>query len=811
MSVKSDSEGCVQWPHENLGAKYNNFGGNDVKYKQLDFRGLIAGELNIIINNLISKQEKQARLKMLGDIVFNTGFYQWSAILKLHAAILSEIEDGVREWGDDYSRLEQQMLMPFPLNKSAIKQDKIKAGNFKIKDGVAKSEDFLSSDNRVLYCAEFNRKKCLHSEPHSALLFGKSVTVQHICAVCWQKNQVKAYHPKISNECPNAENWLEKGTNHISDQDSWRYSVGQSNISVNVQKDYISLVEVHEFIKKTRLPNFQGAKIILDTKLNIPFIEAALKDYHDKVIVEFCKYGWPIGITNIDFPKSLVFKNHKGATDYANELDKYIAKEVEVGTLLGPFDDNPFKSEIVISPLNTTEKKDSVERRVIMDLSFPHGNSVNDRIPKDEYLGEEYHLRFPSIDELVELVKEYGRGCALMKRDLKKAYKQILVDPGDWNFLGLKWNGKLYFDRTLPMGLRSSAMCCQRITNAVKYIFEQLGYKVVPYLDDLGSAAKWSDAKDTFDQLGDLLIQVGLTESVNKACEPSTKMLFLGVLFDTDKLTLKVSDERLDEIMMLLQEWIGKTHANRKEIQSIIGKLSFVSACVRPGRLFVSRMLEFLRGLPNVGKFPIPESFKQDLLWWRKFLPLHNGVSMMALEEWSQPDEIFSTDACLTGCGAWCASVLQYFHMMFPSFIPEQNLSINCLELLTIVVAAKIWGKLWSGKRIVVHCDNEVSVKVLNTGRGRNHFLLACLRELELVAARHGFEIRGHHIPGVENRIPDCLSRWNLSDVYETKFREQVKGLHVQEIFVFEGLFKFMHEWWLKIYVIWIGIEMYFF
>ena len=63
------------------------------------------------------------------------------------------------------------------------------------------------------------------------------------------------------------------------------------------------------------------------------------------------------------------------------------------------------------------------------------------------------------------------------------------------------------------------------------------------------------------------------------------------------------------------------------------------------------------------------------------------------------------------------------------------------------------------------------------------------------MAARHGFEIRGHHIPGVENRIPDCLSRWNLSDVYETKFREQVKGLHVQEVFVFEGLFKFMQEW----------------
>ena len=108
------------------------------------------------------------------------------------------------------------------------------------------------------------------------------------------------------------------------------------------------------------------------------------------------------------------------------------------------------------------------------------------------------------------------------------------------------------------MGLRSSAMCCQCITNAVKYIFKQLGHKVVPCLDDLGSAARWSNEKKkkrkkkTSDQLGDLLIQVGLTESANKACEPSTKMLFLCVLFDTDKLTLEVSDERIDEIMMLL-------------------------------------------------------------------------------------------------------------------------------------------------------------------------------------------------------------------------------------------------------------------
>jgi hypothetical protein len=35
----------------------------------------------------------------------------------------------------------------------------------------------------------------------------------------------------------------------------------------------------------------------------------------------------------------------------------------------------------------------------------------------------------------------------------------------------------------------------------------------------------------------------------------------------------------------------------------------------------------------------------------------------------------------------------QFVHAIFPSFISEQNLHINYLELLTIVVSLRTWGK----------------------------------------------------------------------------------------------------------------------
>ncbi len=81
--------------------------------------------------------------------------------------------------------------------------------------------------------------------------------------------------------------------------------------------------------------------------------------------------------------------------------------------------------------------------------------------------------------------------------------------------------------------------------------------------------------------------------------------------------------------------------------------------------------------------------------------------------------------------------------------------------MLTIMVATKVWGPHWKGKRVIVNCDNEASVTVINTGRSKDLFLQACLRELVLIADRHNFEIRAIHISGISNRIPDELSGEN--------------------------------------------------
>ena len=102
--------------------------------------------------------------------------------------------------------------------------------------------------------------------------------------------------------------------------------------------------------------------------------------------------------------------------------------------IMGPYDKIPFSSasKVGISPLSTRPKRDSQDRRVILDLSFPSGESVNDGMTKDHYLGFEAKLTFPKVDELALRIHQLGEGCLMFKVDLSRYFRQLPLDPANY-------------------------------------------------------------------------------------------------------------------------------------------------------------------------------------------------------------------------------------------------------------------------------------------------------------------------------------------------------------------------------------------
>ena len=156
-------------------------------------------------------------------------------------------------------------------------------------------------------------------------------------------------------------------------------------------------------------------------------------------------------------------------------------------------------------------------------------------------------------------------------------------------------------------------------------------------------------------------------------------------------------------------------------------------------------------------------------------MPTYNGVSMMPRAGWCKPDSVVSSDACLTGCGG-CTDG-EYFACRFPGTVAGRSLDINCLELLAIVVAVKLWGHKWKSQRILLNCDNMTSVTVMNSGATRHLFLQLCLREINFLAAKFDCEIRAQHIEGDRNHRADLCSRMHLSEAYRQRFLENNKIL----------------------------------
>ena len=554
-------------------------------------------------------------------------------------------------------------------------------------------------------------------------------------------------------------------------------------------------LEAHQKINLSGIPNVQGCRIPVLSTWNIELLRSLLHDYKDKWIVDYLQFGFPVNFKGRrhEGGGSRGHKNHKGARENMTDVDRYVVTEIEHKSALGPFTSNPFSLQPRFSPINTRDKKDSTEKRVIVDLSFPEGESVNDEIEMENYFGHDMSFKLPNVDSLVQHIVELGRGALLFKRDIRRCYRQIPVDYGDAHLLGYIHRNHMYFDVSLPMGLSSSAFICQSVTRSLRYVAIGMGIRTEVYLDDFLGVSKPEQALDQFDALGRLIGDSGAEESTHKAIAPTVKMPCIGLDFDTVEFSITVPEDKLEEIIALTSEWSKKSVMIRRELESLIGKLNFVAQCVRAGRLFITRLLDQLRTMNRSTTYAITEETRKDIQWWNKFIRKFNGKSFLPFEPVTRPDEIIACDACLVACGGWSEG--EYFSEPFPQETMDLNLHISALELLTVKVAVEVWLHKIKGRRILIRSDNMAVVTALNLGRTRDTFMNSCLRDITFLCATQEFEVRCSYISTRDNTLPDLLSRAYNSQVARDEFTRRTEDQVTERIVVPLKSFQLSNVW----------------
>ena len=81
-----------------------------------------------------------------------------------------------------------------------------------------------------------------------------------------------------------------------------------------------------------------------------------------------------------------------------------------------------------------------------------------------------------------------------------------------------------------------------------------------------------------------------------------------------------------------------------------------------------------------------------------------------------------------------------------------------------MLVALRKWHKFWAHSKVQIFCDNLAVVLVTASGKTKDPYLAACLRNLWLVTATYDIDLEVKHIQGIHNNWADFLNGNNKID-----------------------------------------------
>ena len=531
-----------------------------------------------------------------------------------------------------------------------------------------------------------------------------------------------------------------------------------------------------------------------------------LKDEQRNWLLDGLKHGFDVYVRpTVDLARDKV-RNLPTCLTRKLATTKWIFGNMANHAIWGPFNkdmsDLPewLKGKLRLSPIGAIKKgmhfllpEHMKKWRVIHHLSHPRGgNSVN-----SEVLGEWATVQYVQFREVVELVHSLGVGALLWTVDAKDAYLRVPINKSSMQYMGFSWEGMVFVFTCLSFGLASAPRIYTLFADAMLSIIvnnsgvaEWWQWNGAPlvyhYIDDFfGGAPVGADfeSKAQFDAVIFWFIKLGVPTTAEKCVEPTTRIKILGFIYDTIRQMVFIPEGKKDEIQHELEAILAKNQVTKERMQSLVGKLRWVSVCLFAGPAFVRR-IEFEINKRRPGHHIKVALFSEDLEWWVEQLAASaDGIKFVdILRKRSNGDVNVWTDASTgDGMGGWNKEG-QWFRFKWDDherqelFPHPQQPDIYWKEMVAIATAAMIWGHQWEGKAVTFWIDNEACVWSLIKKRCafERTDVMELIRVIAACANKMKFTPYFIHIAGKDNLTADALSRFDVA-----KFKADTAGIEM--------------------------------
>ena len=398
--------------------------------------------------------------------------------------------------------------------------------------------------------------------------------------------------------------------------------------------------------------NFYPLPSVVTTPVFVDRLARCLAEFPDSEVSNFIlngfTQGFDIGFRGVFKNNNTRPRNNLSARRHPGPVGEAVRKEIERGHTAGPFRDPPFPATHC-SPIGSAPKPDG-SVRLVLDLSQPRGDSVNEHISR-----EECSCRYSSFDDAVELIRRLGPGAYMGKVDIKHAFRLCPVWPEQWPLLCYRWDGYFFVDTRLPFGSRSSPAIFNLFADILAWIFMNIGLVawIIHYLDDYFIAGRdRSSCERDMWMVRAICKFLGVPLAPEKIEGPAQVLVFLGIEIDTVAGVARLPAEKLEKAKRLIREWGVRKKAKKRQLLELIGYLSYASKVVKPGRTFVRRLIDLSTTVSSLEHYvTVNEEARADISWWSEFLPDWNGVEFLQEHPVESPDLGLFSDASDLGFG----------------------------------------------------------------------------------------------------------------------------------------------------------------
>ena len=381
------------------------------------------------------------------------------------------------------------------------------------------------------------------------------------------------------------------------------------------------------------------------------------------------------------------------------------------------------------------------------------------------------------LDSVLEVIGFLRKGDLLGKSDDKSGFHHLLFENESSQIAIQFWQGFFFRFRAAAFGFSVvPAMFQMANMTIVNFLRVVAHVPIFLYLDDRIVVQRPSSEQERLALLSGkkaprnitlaamLQIAAGGFISIEKSVFlPTTRLVFLGFVLDTDLETVEIPQNKWDRFQVELRTFLGKEQVHIKSLERLRGKMCSFLVVIVNMQIYIREATIMITKGDEEGHTSLPwnKHLREELeLWVEKLDPEFPRFFQLS-RKWSQTeliqvDPILAwTDACNVAMGIYCEELNETRTLYFDQF--QAQWAIHHKEAWAIRMFLRLRCSEMRDREVLFLCDNQSVEQSFHKG-SRDPLLNDIIKDINLFCIEKAITARITWVP-TDEQLADAPSR----------------------------------------------------